>query len=179
MAPLPDNNTYRLFVIQQGTAGRHETVLRFGSAISQADAIARARAIVTAVLPLIHPTVSFIGAREQLAGSKVSFPVNWGTTLVGTSGETYADEERPQYISMTGRSPDGRRVRLTFFGFYGSMSGDYRAPTNESTAIGNFIANVRDGLPGLVTISGQVAVWNSYINLGRNAYYQRKLRRTG
>jgi hypothetical protein len=68
LPPLPANNTLRLFVIQEGSAGRHETVMRFGGTVTLTDAITRARAICTAVAPLLSTGVSFTQARYQERG---------------------------------------------------------------------------------------------------------------
>jgi hypothetical protein len=179
LPPLPANNTYRLFVIQEGTAGRHETVFRFGAAVSQADAITRARAICTAFAPLLSTGVSFTSARAQNAGESVSFPVVWGTAIPGTAAAAVTGELRPQFVSMVGRSAAGRRVRIMFFGFPTGMSNDYRILASDGAGFANAITVVRDGLPGLAARDGAVAIWNSYINCGRHAYFQRKLRRTG
>jgi hypothetical protein len=88
-------------------------------------------------------------------------------------------ENRPQFVSMVGRSAAGYRTRLTFFGFPTGMSNDYRILASDGAGFANFITAVSTGTPPLVAKDGGVVTFNAYINCGRNAYFQRKLRRTG
>lgn len=178
MAPLPANNTNRLFVRQVGAAGVHETVMRFPSNVSQQDAVTRARVLCLALAPMISNTVSFAGARWQVAGTKLSFPVNWGAAITGTNATLISAENKPRFVSATGRSTGGRRVRMTFFGVTVGVTPDYRVIPEEGAAVNAFLDELHVGTPGPCAIDGLLPLWNDYLNAGYNAYFQRRNRRT-
>lgn len=179
LGALPANNTDRLFVRMSGTAGQHDTVFRFADAVTQDNAIATARAVLTAWRPFVSSAISFISARWQVHGSHVSFPVVWGAPIVGTNATALTGDTKPQFTSVTGRSLDGRRCRITVFGWPGPTATDYRFTTGEIAELAPLLTALSAGPAEIASISGQPVLWNAYLNVGRNAYYQRKARRVG
>lgn len=179
MAPLPENSTARLFVIQTGPHGEHVTLMRFGPAVSSAEAVAAARAICVRAAALTHNSTAFSRARWSAKGEEVSFPVPWGASIPGLLGEAFGPEEYPNFFSLVGRSVDGRRVRMTFFGQPSLVHGDYRYQRGDGGSVAALLDHVQAANPPVLTISESIPIWNDYLNLGVNAYYQRKRRRTG
>lgn len=177
MAPLAPENTSRLIVDYLIGTLRHHAVFRFGAGVTSTDAITAARAIITLLKPLITTNSSFNGARWAAAGSVISLPVTWGAAILGTSVEPFASHENAQFLSFVGRSSDGRRYKLTFFGYPYVPNGQYRVAAASDANVLAVVNGLNGNNPPLVTISGSVPVWNTYANVGLNAYWQRKLRR--
>lgn len=177
MAPLPDNNTPTLFVDYTSGGQTHTSEVRLPSGASSGSAAVAAGVMAIVMKALLFPSDSITGARFRQAGSSVSFPVTF-TPVVGTQGGTPDDDNKPNFVSWTGRSIDGRRVKFTVFtrAVQPALQG-YR-DTTPSTGEQAVLAALTDNDVDARTISGQAPIWNTYVNYGANAYYQRKARRT-
>ena len=120
---------------------------------------------------------SIVRARFRAASSTVSVPISL-TSVAGTVAGTVDPERKANFTSWTGRSADGRDVKFTMFtnlvGIDASGFRD-RTPSGAESAI---LGVLQDAAVDARTISGLVPQWNSYVNYGVNAYWQRKLRRT-
>lgn len=175
LAPLPANNSPRLFLRYQTPQNQHELVMRFIDGMTTADAIASATAYTEAVAPLLCNNVQWTTLRQQNRNSDVSFPVAWLPTQP-TSTQELQPRDEPRFFSMTGRSQDGRRVRIMQFGSIFPIDDNYRILRGESAAVDDLIDFIQLTSITFVTISMAEPLWNEYLNLGYNAYYQRQAR---
>lgn len=177
MAPLPENNTARIFIRYTSLGQEHEAILRLGAAGTTAEAGAIYSQFAPLIAALLPSSDAVLGARFQGAGSNVSFPLA-GANPVNGSGVTPDTDNQPEFVSFTGRSSDGRRVKFTVFSpQWDPDTQGYRdiAPTGPWLDLLNAL---RFPDATITTISGGTPLWNSYMNRGYNAYFQRKLRRT-
>ena len=177
MAPLPENNTARLFVEYTSNGQEHVAQVRLAGAADITAAVTAYNALKGPMANLLLTTDRVSGARFAAQGSNLSFPLAV-SPQTGTLSATADKDMTPRFISWTGRGGTGRRARFTLFTQVGDTATDgYRdlSPGTLAAAMGTALASVA---VGSVDISGQPVNWNSYINLGENAYFQRKQRRT-
>jgi hypothetical protein len=87
----------------------------------------------------------------------------------GTTGEI------PYFLSFIGRSSDGRRLRVYFYGSK-TLGGDYRYVSGEDADVDATIAALVAAGGDLETIGGLTPIWKSYANAGASAYWQRNVR---
>lgn len=180
MAPLPQNNTGRLWVDYLANSRQHTIMFRFGGAGLPTVTFQDGVNDFFEVNGFIMPTDwTFLGARVAVAGSDISNPFALGVTPF--SGDVTPNlAEAPAYVSYVGRSSTGRRGRLFLLGAGLSPAGDtgiynnYRATTAESAAVQTVI-NVLNAFDPLA-IDGNAIVWNNYANLGYHSYWQKELR---
>lgn len=178
MAPLPPNTTARLFIEYTSVGKEHTAELRLPVGATTADAEAVYDLMAPAMAAGMASNDSVTGARFSAAGSNVSFPL--GVAPDAGNLDAVSDiDMRARFVSFTGRSVDGRDVRFTFFTPYVVADPNgYRQITPTGLAAG--ILAVLTGLGASIrTISGLQPIWNTYANLGYNAYYQRRNRRGG
>lgn len=170
LSPLPPENTPRLFIKYTTRGIGHIMVVRLPIGGTSADAVARYNAALTALRGQLPTTDSVLGADFSAAGSNVRFPlaVSGG---VGTSSYTASDKDRPIQVTATGRSLDGRKVRI------GMFSPAYRPDTYGYRITG--LSGPGAGIWSLLTgssldarsISGGTVQWNNYINIGLNDHW--------
>lgn len=177
MAPLPANSTPRAFI--EYTVGGQEHVLeiRLAPGSVSGDASSAFGLLAPEMANFLHTSDAVTGVRFSQAGSNLSFPVAV-TAVPGIQAVAPDPDHKPNFVSFTGRSSDGRRVRATMFTQYIDLSTvGYRdnTPSGDTLALMNAITGNELSAR---TISGLVPVWNTYVNYGANAYYQRKARRT-
>jgi hypothetical protein len=166
-----------MFIEYTSQGQAHVAIARLPTSGDDVLAASMYTTLKNAMLPLMAPTDRVTGARYSAAGSNISFPM-LVTPGTGSGAAQVDDEIQPRFFSFTGRSADGRRVKFTLFTGQADTNGlGYRDTTPSAaqqtllTALGSTQADVR-------SISGQPVRWNTYVNLGENAYFQRKNRRT-
>jgi len=176
MAPLPVNSTARLWVKKSGISGEHETMFRFIAGTSQADAVNGVHVIMEEMASFIWEDDTFISARWAADGSNLSFPVAWDP-IVGENPGTPDEAQYPGFVSWVGRGADGREVRWTLQGVPFTADDNYRIFSTDSVTV----AAVCDALAFELTIANIGSfhpIVYPYINVGYNAYFQRKARRS-
>jgi hypothetical protein len=57
-----------------------------------------------------------------------------------------------------------------------TLGDDYRASVGESAFVADAIAELTSDAQMFWTVGGNVPVWNSYANIGTNAYWRNKIR---
>lgn len=177
MAPLPESNTARLFIEYTVFGQEHVSELRLSSGSTSADAVSAYAVLAPLMAALLHTSDAVTGARFAAEGSNISNPLPVASEAGDQTTLPDADHA-PNFMSWTGRSNDGRRVRFTFFTPLIDLSTTgYRqtSVTGDTLALMNA---VQGATVDARTISGAVPVWNSYTNYGSNAYYQRQARIT-
>lgn len=177
MAPLPDNNTPVLFLEYTSGGTNHTAEVRLPSTADPGSAAIAANALRTPLAATMLTADRIFGARYRAAGSLVSFPIAI-TATTGTIAGTLDPDLKPMFYSFTGRSADGRRVRFTWFTQYVDPKVDGWRDATPGTAFTAVLTALQGGSVDARTISGQLPIWNPYVNFGANGYWQRKTRRT-
>ena len=169
MAPLPPNSTPRYRVLYTNSGQQHSNEWR--SHVSPSAMSTELDVYFTAIQGLLTATV-IDDVLFAASGSNVFNSVTMafvGNTYGSGGGTTLV---RASYVNFVGRSSDGRRIRVAFFGTT-SLAGDFRFVAGEDTNVDNTIAALNSGSSTLVTIGDIQPVWKSYANAGFNAYWQR------
>jgi hypothetical protein len=189
MAPLPVASTARLFVdyISRVSSGSTHTLqVRYSGADRTAAA---AQATVAAFLNAVGATWFYQGWRvlavrtalagEEFTASQVVIPAL--STFVGTStaGINPVDNAN-QWVWCARGLASPRRLRISLFGIVSvAMSPNGRwtpAAAGFGLQVANSLSALRSGTANLVCIDGTTPVWYSYVNTGRNDYWERKFR---
>jgi len=172
MAPLPVSNTPRYKVLYTVGGRQHEQDWR--SNLSPSAMSVDLDAVWSAIEAKLYETtiddVQFAASGSNIFNS-VTMPFvgsNYGTGT-GTTGEV------PYFISFIGRSTDGRRLRVYFYGAK-VLGGDYRFQAGEDTAVDTTVDTLVAAGGDFQTIGGLTPVWKTYANAGVNAYWQRNIR---
>lgn len=175
LPPLPDNNTDVAWLGYTSYGVQHELVFRQPSATPQADIVANAAALAQALKWGLLPTDSFNYLKHRDSGSNVSFPLSW-TAVAGTYTGAYDLQGKALFIALSGRSLGGYRCRITFFTVTLADVLGYRQQVSAGAPASTFYNAVQAMEPAAVAIDGEPVIWNSYANMGFNAYWQRKSR---
>lgn len=190
MAPLPDNATARVFLEYTSVGTQHTMEIRLGAGASSSTASVKAAAAANVLKQRMSNTDSFFAARFQDAGSTFSLPVAF-TPINGVidpaGGANYWQEDpESAMISFVGRGGStGRRVRWEFFTpiATGTWPADNRFNPGDNAPVDTLRLNWTtfvntSSTPGeqVVTIGGDIPAVYGYVNLSKNAYWQRKQR---
>lgn len=178
MAPLNPNVTARWYLDYRTAFGRHTMEFRTPNAADTTSQVAAITAFINALKPVCYDETVFDRLRRSAVGSNLSFAVPW-TSIAGTHvGTQPLAENGPRFISWVGRGPTGRRVRITLFGTFYGQSNNYRLERTATDEAFIALDLLRAADSPFVAIDGGKPVWNDYVNVGYNAYFQRKQRRT-
>ena len=174
MAALPHNNTAIYYFDYTESGREHTAEMRFDGGVSPAAAGAQFTGMLIDCLTLLR-AMTLLTVRHQVSGSNVAFPV-----VTGYEGTTYGSgagtvDNAPQYMDFVGRSSGGRRVRLAIFGYKGPIS-TWRLTSAESAPINTAVARLNAAAGMFLAIDGIKPLWYPYVNVGYNAYWQRKVR---
>lgn len=181
MAPLAPSNTDR-FLIHYSSGGLpHTMLLRMFVEPTFEGINERLDLVAAAMKPIMDPADS-VGAVDYIEeGSNIATPYGHDISGPGTasvSGVTL--EMSANFLSATGKDVEGRDVAVHMFTVLASSFPNYRQPIG---VVGALYADWWDSITSVVpdtatvlTISKLAAFWKPYLNIGANAYYQRKLR---
>jgi hypothetical protein len=139
-----------------------------GSSVADADAVMNA--LITYFDDLIVET-AVTGVEFANTGSDIFNPMT-GSTVVGTSfGSTVANPANNAVAAtLIGRSSDGRRARLSMFGWFGAVS-DYRVTVAEDADLAILLAFMNDDDTPLITIGGLGVIYKQYIDIKANDHW--------
>lgn len=183
MAPLPDNNTMRVWIDYTSGGRPHSVMFRFaGDDPSGAAIQPRLTEIGAALQGVMDDEDSITGWRFSLTGQNFSFPFLGPVGGAGLlTGGVVNPESQACFVGASGRSSGGRRVHCNIFTIAATGFTVYRQ--NRGSLAANFAAlyDVLTDQPGIdgdppIAIDGLPIVWNDYLNIGQNAYYQRASR---
>ena len=185
MPPLPDNNTPVLFIDYTSRGIGHTTQLRFELLTDPANGALTGEGLIQALRPFMLTTDTFTGFRWRHAGSNITFPLE--LPPIGGTSVLPSDEVDPEsfFFSFVARGPQtGRRFSIKFFGTRGVQArpADNRYSASESTPFAAVLENIKDladpevyAAP-IVTIGFDTPIFQNYINVANNAYWQRAQR---
>lgn len=170
MAPLPPSNTERWKYTYSNAIAEHSFIFRLvdGSDIADADAVVSA--LMTFYDDLVVES-TITGVEFAAEGSDIFNP-RAGSTVVGDTFGTTAANLTSNAVAATliGRSEDGRRSRLSIFGWFGAVS-EYRLTVAENTDLGVLIAFLNAGTTPLISIGGIGVVYKQYIDIKANDHW--------
>lgn len=176
LPPLPESNTARYFLDYEGPYGKHSAQFRANPAGDPASVVPTIQSFINTLKPAIHTDTTFTGVRYADVGSNISNPLGFAP-VSGTATGTLATEHYPRFFAFWGRGPDGRELKLTFYGGNIGVTSDYRIGPGENSTIAACVLYLNT-TSVFTTISGSRPVWKQYANTGYNAYFQRKRRTT-
>jgi hypothetical protein len=115
------------------------------------------------------------GIRTQLANTNFSLPGPF-TPVPGAGSTNLAETDAPRFFSIVGRTTGGRRVRYFVYNSFVAPGDDYRVDNPGTTPLIDLITflNTNEFICGIDNLPQSV---NNYLNVGYNAYFQRKQRR--
>lgn len=191
MAPLPPNSTARLFIDYTSMGVPHTLMVRIPNSVTPGEALNYAFTISNVLVTRMLNTDACIGARYSNEGSNFSFPLDFDVNpgILTAAGNIWGQDPESTFISIVGRSPaSGRKTRVEFFTPITTTvwPPDNRYNPGEAAPVDTFRENLLGVLNGTsgpfiaaLTIDGTGVVYNNYVNIAQNAYWQRKQRRTG
>ena len=177
MAPLPPSTTPRVQVTYTSGGRPHTAEVRMAIGSIKADGELRAQALADVMATCMASGDGTVGAFWIPAGTNIRQTLPLTPATGGGSAGTITPESQACFLSFTGRSDDGRDVKFSLFTILFDGQTTYRIPLGSaSSVVQDLWAEVVNAADPSVTISGEVALWNAYVNIGQNAYYQRKSR---
>lgn len=179
VAPLLTTNTQRFLVRQQTNGGLHTTLFRAPNGVAPATVISEITAFLNQLRLSMWDTWSATGLDYAPAFSTVTTPQAWTPIVGSNTGVGRTDHQRdPIFISFIGRTSQGRRVKLTFFGSAFTPDQNYRVDVGQASNLTSCITLLNGSSAPISAIDGNKPLWKPYVDSGYNAYWQRKNRRT-
>lgn len=176
MAPLPQSNTERWWILYTNNNTAHRLCVRTTDGLTSAQMSPVFQNLFTHMSPRLNST-TLTGLERALKGSNVRVPFVYTGTVnfgLGTEADT---TERPRADSFTGRSLDGRRTKLFVFGTKGAGEGDMRVDITESAAVDAMVTFLNGANAVFLSISGLQPVWHQYANVGYNDHWIKEYRK--
>lgn len=184
MAPLPQNNTDRLFFDyitgSNATSVRHTVQMRIAPEVT--DPAASQASFFNLLSALGAGTFRsgwrVEGVRFQAAGTDFSLPLTLSANLqafVGTGGSPgYLARFEAVEETFQGRSTtSGRRVDISLYRALSDANTNFRTgmPVAVQTAL-----SVASGSGDFVCVDGTLPIWYTYINSNYNSYWEARVR---
>ena len=191
MAPLPPNNTRRVWLTYTSTGRQHELMFRISNVLNIADLELQCNEIATVCANRMLQTDSFIGARYSNQLSDFSIPLDFTPVpgVVSGANTTWENDPESAMLSLPFRdNSTGRDGRWCLFTPVRTVVWplNNRYEPGESGPIDTWRTNMTAIANGggvsvspLITIGGVEARPKAYVNISHNAYWQRKQRRGG
>lgn len=178
LPPLPEDNTPRGYITYTSGGITHTMSARYPIGLGFGTIFNSLQEIGTAMLPLMDPADSVQTYEASAAGSNIRFIIGVDGRPGTAVGGVVNDINKSTALSVTGKGEDGRLVAASFFTILAGAFVDTRLP------IGVVAPNVADWYDRvtnnpeaqLVNIGGVPVNWNGYVNVRRDAYWQREQR---
>ena len=177
MAPLPANNTARLWVGYNDGENDHELMVRFFDGdVSNEAAVTFAAGFFDAASAMLYE-ITITGARIQLAETSVSFPIEW------TGDPTYGTDPMPVLLApretrWLGRTVEGRKVSWSLYGGKYTSPDDYRLTPTDLAAVGTVLDYLTSiDVEGVfLAIDNHKPIRYQYADVNFNSYWEREQR---
>ena len=188
MAPLPQNNTARVFVDYTSLSVQHTLMVRPLPGATVPDMAALATNVANVLRARMATTDSFFAARYSLALSDFSLPLTFEAVpgVVSAFANIWTEDPESAFISLCGRSTtSGRRVRWDLYTPIRAADwpADNRFNPGENGPVDTLrlnwtavVAGEAGPAPSVVAIDGSPVIVYEYVNIAKNAYWQRKQR---
>jgi len=175
MAPLPVDSTGRYKVFYTNTGHQHTQQWRHSGAPNHTAFETFLTGIWTAMTGQLFPT-TIDDVQYAAVGSNIFNSIVMSGFVGSSYGSGTPDNiASTQFVDFVGRSTDGRRVRVQFFG-NDTNDESFRFNAGENGNIDATIAALQGNTVSLATIGGLAPVWKGYADVGFNAYWQRNAR---
>lgn len=176
LAPLPQNNTARLWVDYSTPFFKHKILFRYPPSQGSTITMGIVADFFAALAPDLY-AITVDGARLSATGSNISTPVAW-TGAAGYGTGALPPETEPLECRFEGRSPTGRRVNWSFYATKLGVGSDYRIPVFSQTSLANAYTVLANAVNAnaLLAIDGFVPVIYPYVNIQYNSYWERQMR---
>lgn len=179
MAPVDPKNTQRAYLHYTSGGLPHTASFRFADAVSLSDMAAAVNNIGSFMFPLMDSADNILSGEYSAKGSNIRFPLPGITTGNGTAvGGVNNEINRTVSLSITGKGLTGHIACYQFFTILGAAYTDTRLPyATLASNVQDWIDSIRSAEPvNVVDIDLQDISWNGYMNVARNAYWQREQR---
>lgn len=190
MAPLPQNNTARVFydyVTGSNATSREHT---FQVRVATADDVPAAHQAVTEMLTALTSGQFAVGwkllrARFQASGAPFSVPTELPpglTTFLGSSQDAYNVRYEAVESTFQGRSgTSGRRVDLSLYRARGDAQDNFRIEAGASgmpAAVSAAVSALQDASNTgvFLCIDATAPTWYPYLNENYNSYWETRAR---
>lgn len=176
MAPLPEDNTARLWVSYDDGYNEHSVMFRTSNPLDIEGGISYADQFLAALAPILYE-ITITGARFATVGTNVSNPVLWtGASTYGTF--LMPQELAPRALTFLARSSGGRRARWSVYGLSLPTPANYRITNSEEAAVlaANTVLNAAQNDGWAVTIDGLNPVTYPYADVNFNSYWEAEAR---
>lgn len=176
MAPLPPESTARFYLDYSDGTNNHTLVNRVGAGVNASDVAGTLNEILLALSPSLY-LLTVLGLRVSSDGSNITNPVSWGGSATFGSGEMPV-ANAPRELRFQGRSPDGRKVSVSIYGYKGTTPDTYRILSGDNDDVDATVLEFQEASAGsqFLTISTQVPVWKTYASFNFNSYWEREAR---
>ncbi len=175
LPPLPESNTARLFVNYVHETEPHVVQFRLLSPFTQSDLVGWVHQWLDDHKALFGTSTQFQSADWAAQGSDVRNAIAW-VPIVGTATPAGDPVRLSRSMSFVGRSPDGRKVRLFFYGHYYGPDNTYRVEASLDPVLADAVADLNALTSRVGTISGSAPIFKPYVNIRNNSYWQTELR---
>jgi hypothetical protein len=177
MPALPITNTARFWLDYTDGIHPHSTMFRAPNDATLADIMTVVDSYFTALGPATC-LLTVTGARYALEASTVSLPVDYtGSATYGAGAQT--DVNTPIEVRFEGRSPGGRRVSWSSYGWDLGVPGGYRLFLDVFADVAAAWNVLRDAcnVGTLVAIDNGKPQLLPYANIQYNSYWETQQRR--
>lgn len=185
LAPLPQNNTNRLFIdyVSQTGGIPHTFAMRYEDSLTLTGALGAAYSFLDAIGESHFATGWSVQAvRVQGEGAGFSLPITPSTDLagfVGTGGALERSQEAREF-TFVGRSPySGRRCKLSLFGIQGvALTTSYRVELPDASYpwLQDGVDVINTVAAAFIAIDGTQPVYYNYVNWQYNSHWEGELR---
>lgn len=187
---LPSNNTARCWIDYTSFGRTHHMMFRLGFGATPANASTKATALANILKNRMRIGDAFTSARFSAEGSDFSLPVTFAA-VAGTVDESggaaiWQEDADSAFITFVGRgSSSARRVDWFFYTGIKTPTWPYtnRYNPGEAAVIDTLRTNFATWVntsasPGeqVVTVGQDIPSVYGYVNIAKNAYWQRKQR---
>lgn len=116
-----------------------------------------------------------ISLERAPTGSNEREPVEWeGDPTYGSGNMPEVDS--PRFIAFSGRGTGNQQVRVFLYGWVGTSPDNFRIAAGDDATIEAAIATLTAVTNTFLTAGLNTPIWKPYVNVGFNAYFQRKQR---
>jgi len=172
MAPLAPNNTPR-FRFHYTVVGHQHSVQVRSSASPSAIGVIMGNYFNSFGLTCADIAIDFVDWAPT--GSDIFNPVTTGIEGVIYTGGVATADQAAWCFTFLGRTPGGRRVRMTQFGAL-AFTVNYRLGPGESPDIDNVIDTLKGAGGSILGIDGLTPIWKDYADSGVNDHWVKVLR---
>jgi hypothetical protein len=174
------NATARLRVSYEFRGGKRTITFRMADGVVEDAFVGGVHDLFAANLGCFDASWVTLGADFSAAETDFSFPVAF-PVLAGTGSMPTDPFFDTQFFGLAGRSVGGTRVQYHFYGCAGQdgTPDRYRITPAAENVWGNLLNDMADfaATGDLVAADGMAPILKPYLNVGMNAYFQRKARR--